>query len=69
MTDYNLPVDWASYSDAEKHEWFCQERTGRRFLRQCGISRTAIAAEDTRELLDGVFAARAHARARGERHD
>lgn len=36
--DYDLPIDWASFSDAEKSRWYAAERNRRQHARQSTIS-------------------------------
>ncbi len=34
MTDYDLPAHWQAMSDAQKAEWFTEERVRRQMLAQ-----------------------------------
>ena len=65
MTDYDHPIDWADYSDEEKHDWYCRERAARQFLRQSGVSSGRIRDGDTFELASQMLQARSWQRANG----
>lgn len=36
--DYDLPIDWPSFSDAEKSRWYAAERMRRQHARQDTVS-------------------------------